>query len=226
MTSTGPDHVGVQLLPGELAVGAVLVGNEPHPGEHGYARAPPANAWPRWRTARNMGIPCRPKCLRLGWEAQVWLSPSLAVLVRRTVPWRLLLPLQIPATSPESWSDCRGIWRRDQVLLVEDRILGGYLSSRRSTRRGGPGIPDSSFGSASWNRDPEARPAQKGLPRGHMALPDLILVDRINFALAGQLFSVYFYNMRANRDQGFSHLNQLTQKNTPVIAVICRGDGM
>lgn len=50
-------------------------------------------------------------------------------------------------------------------------------------------------------------------------------IDRINFALGGQLFSVYFYNMRTNRDQGFNHLKQLTQKNTPVIAVICGGDG-
>lgn len=31
--------------------------------------------------------------------------------------------------------------------------------------------------------------------------------------------------MRKNRDQGFNHLKTLTLKKSPVISVICGGDG-
>lgn len=41
----------------------------------------------------------------------------------------------------------------------------------------------------------------------------------------GAPYSVYFYNLRKNREEGFSHLKALTSKGIPVISVICGGDG-
>lgn len=53
----------------------------------------------------------------------------------------------------------------------------------------------------------------------------LIKIDRIDFNLDGAPYSVYFYNMRKNKDQGFDHLKALTTRGRPVISVICGGDG-